>query len=194
MFRKTLLAVLAAAAMMCGASAFAAPPTTGPFGSGTIHFTGTITNSPCTVAPGDDALVVPFGQISYRTLSAANDTTASQPIVIRLTQCAFDSDTGATNPNPVGLMSRVKVSFSGTATSDNKGYISTGTAQNVAVQLLKSDNSTVIEANTTMPDGDAQQLQAGDNQLRFFARLIAVGGAATPGSVDSTVTYTLTYM
>ncbi len=193
MFKKTSLAVLAAAAMMCGATAFAAPPTTGPFGSGTIHFTGTITNSPCTVAPGDDALVVPFGQISYRTLSAANDTTASQPIVIRLTQCAFDPDTGATNPNPAGLMSKVKVSFSGTATSDNKGYISTGTAQNVAVQLLKSDNSTVIEANTTMPDGDAQQLQAGDNQLRFFARLLATG-TATPGSVDSTVTYTLTYM
>ncbi|HIB1552383.1 TPA: fimbrial protein [Salmonella enterica subsp. enterica serovar Muenchen] len=193
MFKKTSLAVLATAAMMCGASAFAAPPTTGPFGSGTIHFTGTITNSPCTVAPGDDALVVPFGQISYRDLSAANDTTASQPIVIRLTQCAFDPDTSATNPSPVGLMSKVKVSFSGTATSDNKGYISTGTAQNVAVQLLKSDNSSIIDANSTMPDGDAQQLQNGDNQLRFFARLLATG-TATPGSVDATVTYTLTYM
>lgn len=193
MLKKTSLTVLVTSAMMFGASAFAAPPTSGPFGSGTIHFTGTITNSPCTVAPGDDALVVPFGQISYRDLSAANATTASQPIVIRLTQCAFDPDTGATNPNPVGLMSKVKVSFSGTGTTNNKGYVSTGTAQNVAVQLLKSDNSTVIEANTAMPDGDAQQLQAGDNQLRFFARLLATG-AVTPGSVDSTVTYTLTYM
>ncbi|ENK5169454.1 fimbrial protein [Citrobacter freundii] len=193
MLKKTSLTVLATAAMMFGATVSAAPPTTGPFGSGTIHFTGTITNSPCTVAPGDDALVVSFGQISYRQLSAANDTTPSQPIVIRLTQCAFDPDTGATNPNPIGLMSKVKVSFSGTGTTDNKGYVSTGTAQNVAVQLLKSDNNTVIEANTAMPDGDAQQLQAGDNQLRFFARLLATG-AVTPGSVDSTVTYTLTYM
>lgn len=193
MLKKTSLTVLATAAMMFGATVSAAPPTTGPFGSGTIHFTGTITNSPCTVAPGDDALVVSFGQISYRQLSAANDTTPSQPIVIRLTQCAFNPDTGATNPNPIGLMSKVKVSFSGTGTTDNKGYVSTGTAQNVAVQLLKSDNNTVIEANTAMPDGDAQQLQAGDNQLRFFARLLATG-AVTPGSVDSTVTYTLTYM
>ncbi|HAT6801625.1 TPA: fimbrial protein [Citrobacter freundii] len=193
MLKKTSLTVLATAAMMFGATVSAAPPTTGPFGSGTIHFTGTITNSPCTVAPGDDALVVSFGQISYRQLSAANDTTPSQPIVIRLTQCAFDPDTGATNPNPIGLMSKVKVSFSGTGTTDNKGYVSTGTAQNVAVQLLKSDNNTVIEANTAMPDGDAQQLQAGDNQLRFFARLLATG-AVIPGSVDSTVTYTLTYM
>ncbi|MGS0637173.1 fimbrial protein [Citrobacter sp. VF227] len=193
MLKKTSLTILATAAMMWGATASAAPPTTGPFGSGTIHFTGTITNSPCTVAPGDDALIVSFGQISYRQLSAANDTTASQPIVIRLTQCAFDPDTGATNPNPIGLMSKVKVSFSGTGTTDNKGYVSTGTAQNVAVQLLKSDNSTVIEANAPMPDGDAQQLQTGDNQLRFFARLLATG-AVTPGSVDSTVTYTLTYM
>lgn len=194
MFRKTSLAIMATATMMCGTSAFAdTPPTTGPFGSGTIHFTGTITNSPCNIAPGDDALVVPFGQISYRDLSAANATTASQPIVIRLTQCAFNPDTASTGANPVGLMSKVKVSFSGTGTSDNKGYVSTGTAQNVAVQLLKSDNSTVIDANSAMPDADAQQLQAGDNQLRFFARLLATG-PASPGSVDATVTYTLTYM
>lgn len=188
MLKKISQTVLVATAMMYGASAFAATP----FGGGTIHFTGTITNSPCAVAPGDDSLVVPFGQVSYRQLSAANDTTASQPIVIRLTQCAFDPDTG-TNPNPIGLMSKVKVSFNGTGTDDRKGYISTGSAQNVAVQLLKSDNSTVIEANSTMPDSDAQQLQAGDNQLRFFARLLATG-AVTPGDIDATVTYTLTYM
>lgn len=44
MFKKTSLAILAASAMVYGASAFAADPTTGgPFGGGTIHFTGTIT-------------------------------------------------------------------------------------------------------------------------------------------------------
>ncbi|HAK4778113.1 TPA: fimbrial protein [Salmonella enterica] len=194
MFKKTSLVVLTTAVMMCGTSVFAATtPTSGPFGSGTIHFTGTITNSPCTVAPGDDALAVSFGQISYRDLNAADKTTASQPIVIRLTQCAFDPD-NTTGGNSVGLMSKVKVSFSGTGTTDNKGYVSTGTAKNVAVQLLKSDNSTVIDANSPMADGDALQLQAGDNQLRFYARLLATGGAASPGSVDSTVTYTLTYM
>ncbi|EAX6232994.1 fimbrial protein StdA, partial [Salmonella enterica] len=46
---KSLLTIaLAAAGMMYGASAIAADttPTTGPFGSGKVTFTGTITNSP----------------------------------------------------------------------------------------------------------------------------------------------------
>lgn len=192
MLKKTTLAIMAASAMMCGSSAFAST-TTGPFGSGTIHFTGTITNSPCNIAPGDDALAVSFGQVSHKMLAAADDTSPSQPVVIHLTDCSFEPDTGA-NPGPVGLMSKVNVTFTGTSTQDNKAFVSTGTANHVAVQLLKSDNTSVIDANSTPVPGDAQQLQAGDNQLRFFARLIAVGGAATPGSVDSTVTYTLTYL
>ncbi|EDK5786701.1 fimbrial protein StdA [Salmonella enterica subsp. enterica serovar Panama] len=193
MFKKHTLAFLAAATMIGGTSAFAATPTMGPFGSGTIHFTGTITNSPCSVAPGDDALVVPFGQISYRDLDAADKTTASHPIVIHLTGCAFDPDPG-TPANPAGLMSKAQVAFTGAPTTGNKAYANAGSARNVGVQLLESDNNTPIEANYIPKITDAQQLQAGDNQLRFFARLIAVGGAATPGSVDSTVTYTLTYL
>ncbi|ECJ9600601.1 fimbrial protein StdA, partial [Salmonella enterica] len=62
------------------------------------------------------------------------------------------------------------------------------------VQLLKNDNSTIIEPNTPMPDGDAQQLQAGNNELNFFARLIALGADVTPGDVDASITYTLKYL
>lgn len=193
MFRKTSLAVITAATMLCGTTAFAAPPATGPFGNGTIHFSGTITNSPCAVAPGDDAIEVPFGQVSYRELATTGATTTSQPVVIHLTGCAFDPDTAATDANPVGLMSKANVTFSGTATSDKKGYVSTGSASHVAVQLLKNDNSTVIEANSIPTQADAQQLQTGNNELRFFARLLAMD-AVSPGSVDATVNYTLTYL
>lgn len=191
MFRKTALAVMTISAVVCGSSAFAADPT-GTFGTGTIRFTGAVTNSPCNVAPGDDALAVSFGQVSHKMLAAADATSPSQPVVIHLTDCSFDSDT--TGTNPVGLMSKVNVAFTGANTQDNKAFVSTGSATKVAVQLLKSDNTTVIEANSIPTQADAQQLQAGDNQLRFFARLIAVGGAATPGSIDATVTYTLTYL
>ncbi|EAB5585496.1 hypothetical protein EBC44_14195 [Salmonella enterica subsp. enterica] len=112
--RNKIILAMAAAGMMYGASVFAADttPTAGTFGSGKILFTGTITNSPCDIAPGDDAITVPFGQISYRKLNAA----------------------------------------------------------------------------------DAQQLQAGNNELNFFARLIALTDAATPGDVNASVTYTLKYL
>ncbi|EBY7427413.1 fimbrial protein [Salmonella enterica] len=195
---KSLLTIgLAAVGMMYGASVFAAgtTPTAGPFGSGKITFTGTITNSPCDIAPGDDAITVPFGQISYRKLNAADATTESKPFTIHLQNCAFDPDDAASNKNKVGKMSKVTVSFSGTGDTTHHAYVSTGSAQHVGVQLLKSDNSTLIEPNSTASDTtDAQQLQAGNNELKFFARLIALTADVTPGDVDASVTYTLKYL
>lgn len=193
---KSILAIaLAAAGMMYGASVFAAgaTPTAGPFGSGKITFTGTITNSPCDVAPGDDAITVPFGQISYRKLDAENATTNSKPFTIHLQNCAFDPNDPVVTGS-AGKMSKVTVSFSGSGDTTHKAYISTGSAQHVGVQLLKNDNATIIEPNTPMPDADAQQLQSGNNELNFFARLIALGAGVTPGDVNASVTYTLKYL
>ncbi|MGU6347886.1 fimbrial protein [Salmonella enterica subsp. enterica serovar Typhimurium] len=193
--RNKIILAMAAAGMMYGASVFAVDttPTAGPFGSGKILFTGTITNSPCDIAPGDDAITVPFGQISYRKLNTANATTDSKPFTIHLQNCAFDPNE-TTIAGSAGKMSKVTVSFSGTADTSGKAYVSTGSAQHVGVQLLKGDNTSLITPNTPMPDGDAQQLQAGNNELNFFARLIALTDAATPGDVNASVTYTLKYL
>ncbi|EAA8762294.1 fimbrial protein [Salmonella enterica subsp. enterica serovar Kiambu] len=188
---KSLLTIaLAAAGMLYGASVYAVdPPTTGPFGTGKITFTGTITNSPCDIAPGDDAITVPLGQISYRHLKAADDVSDSKPFTIHLQNCAFDAN-DTVIAGSAGKMSKVTVSFTGNADANNKGYVNTGNAQDVAVQLLKSDNHSILTPNT---DADAQQLQTGNNELNFFARVVALGASVTPGTVESTVTYTLKY-
>ncbi|HAF4859169.1 TPA: fimbrial protein [Salmonella enterica] len=192
--RNKIILAMAAAGMMYGASVYAVdPPTAGPFGSGKILFTGTITNSPCDIAPGDDAITVPFGQISYRKLNTADATTNSKPFTIHLQNCAFDPNSPGVTGS-AGKMSKVTVSFSGSGDTTHKAYISTGSAQHVGVQLLKNDNSTIIEPNTPMPDTDAQQLKAGNNELNFFARLIALGTDVTPGDVDASITYTLKYL
>ncbi|EAA5344278.1 fimbrial protein [Salmonella enterica] len=192
--RNKIILAMAAAGMMYGASVYAVdPPTAGPFGSGKILFTGTITNSPCDIAPGDDAITVPFGQISYRKLNTADATTNSKPFTIHLQNCAFDPNSPDVTGS-AGKMSKVTVSFSGSGDTTHKAYISTGSAQHVGVQLLKNDNSTIIEPNTPMPDTDAQQLKAGINELNFFARLIALGTDVTPGDVDASITYTLKYL
>lgn len=195
MHTKSLLTIaLAAAGMMYGASVYAVdPPTAGPFGSGKITFTGTITNSPCDIAPGDDAITVPFGQISYRKLNTADATTDSKPFTIHLQNCAFVPNVPDT-AGSAGKMSKVTVSFSGGANVAKKAYTTSGSAQHVGVQLLKSDNTAIIEPNTQMPDGDAQQLQAGNNELNFYARLIALDNGVTPGDFTASVTYTLKYL
>ncbi|EOZ4486220.1 fimbrial protein [Salmonella enterica subsp. diarizonae] len=195
--RNKIILAMAAAGMIYGASVFAADttPTAGSFGSGKIIFTGTITNSPCDIAPGDDAITVPFGQISYRKLNAADATTESKPFTIHLQNCAFDPNDAGSNPaGSAGKMSKVTVSFSGGANVAKKAYTTSGSALHVGVQLLKSDNSTIIDPNTPMPDGDAQQLQAGNNELNFYARLIALDNGVTPGDFTASVTYTLKYL
>lgn len=188
---------MATAGMMYGTSAFAVVEQVASaplqFGTGTVTFTGTITNSPCDIAPGDDNIQVSFGQVSNRHFKAADDTTDSKPFTIHLQNCSFDSnDTNITGY--AGKMSRVAVSFSGTPDVAHKAYTNGGNAKNVGIQLLKSDNSTIIEPNSVAGDKDAQQLQAGNNNLSFFARLIALAADVTPGEVNASVTYTLKYM
>jgi type 1 fimbria pilin len=198
--RTKLILAMATAGMMYGTSAFAVGEgvVSAPlqFGTGTVTFTGTITNSPCDIAPGDDDIKVSFGQVSNRHFKAANDTTDSKPFTIHLQNCSFDpnaADSGA-SADSAGKMSKVAVSFSGTPDVEHKAYTNGGNAKNVGIQLLKSDNSTIIVPNSVAGDKDAQQLQAGNNNLSFFARLIALAADVTPGEVKASVTYTLKYM
>ncbi|ECF5950739.1 fimbrial protein StdA, partial [Salmonella enterica subsp. diarizonae] len=127
--RNKIILAMAAAGMMCATSAFAADTpvdhSVGPFGSGKVTFTGTITNSPCDIAPGDDNLTVNFGQISYRKLKLQNATSDAKPVTIHLQNCSFDTDTSTSNPNPVGAMSMVSVAFTGTADTGDTAYANT---------------------------------------------------------------------
>ncbi|EBZ5135018.1 fimbrial protein StdA [Salmonella enterica subsp. enterica serovar Saintpaul] len=189
---KSLLTIaLAAAGMMYGASVFATAPTTGPFGSGTITFTGTIINSPCDIKTGD--ITVPFGQISYRKLNEDNHTTDSIGFTIPLENCGFDTDDQNANKK---LLDKATVIFSsdhgfdtGTNSFNNGG--AADAAQNVGVQILENDNTTVITPDTP---STSHQLHDGANNLNFNARLIAVGAAATTGSINTQVIYTLKYL
>ncbi|EHY9252256.1 fimbrial protein [Salmonella enterica] len=188
---KSLLTIaLAAAGMMYGASVFAAAPATGPFGSGTITFTGTIINSPCDIKTGD--ITVPFGQISYRKLEAGH-ATDSIGFTIPLENCGFDTDGQDANKK---LFDKATVIFSsdhgfdtGTNSFNNGG--AADAAQNVGVQILENDNTTVITPGT---QSTSNQLHDGANNLNFKARLIAVGAAATTGSINTQVIYTLKYL
>ncbi|ECG5644757.1 fimbrial protein StdA [Salmonella enterica subsp. enterica serovar Poona] len=186
-FRKTSLAVLTTAVMMCGTSAFAAETSTGPFGSGTIHFTGTVTNAPCSIAPGDDNLAISLGQVSSKQLATAGATSPSVPVVIHLTGCSFEPAPEGSTAMP---MSKVTASFSGPFDDTNNGYMNTASsgATGVVVQLLNGDNSTPVSDQKSIP----QTLNGGENELQFYARMLATD-AATPGPVLANVTYTLTY-
>lgn len=144
MFKKTLLATATAAVLLGPVAAFAAD-----FGQGTITFTGSVTEAPCSIAAADSNLAIDLGQISQKNLAGAGKFSASVPITIHLTGCTFEADTGAgTNTN--GKLSKVGVSFTGATSNPATGMLTnTGNAANVAVQILSKDNNTAI--NFTSP-------------------------------------------
>ncbi|ENQ4877744.1 fimbrial protein StdA [Salmonella enterica] len=198
--RNKIILAMATAGMMYGASAFAVetPPTTGPFGQGTVTFTGTITNAPCDIQTGDENLTVNFGQVSYRALKAADavDDAAAKQFTIHLQNCEFDTDTATTNTPPNELMSKVQIAFSGTPASDNKEAFISGTNVNLGVQLTGPDGKIISPQST--PDftkSEVIQLTAGNTSLNYTAKLMNVGteGSVTPGAFSIPVSYTLKY-
>ncbi len=200
--RNKIILAMAAAGMMCATSAFAADGTVdqtqGPFGSGKVTFTGTITNSPCDIAPGDDNLTVNFGQISYRKLKNANtaDTQDVKPVTIHLQNCSFD----AAGSDDVIPMSMVHVNFTGNTVpgATDVAYPNpTGPnmASGVGVQLLDSKMAVLSPSKLASNGTDPQQLRDGDNQINLFAQLINLGGTDSikAGEINIPLNYTLTY-
>lgn len=188
MFKKTLLATAASAALLSPLAAFAA----GEMGQGTITFTGSVTEAPCSITAADSNQVIDLGQISKKDLSAANKFSASVPISIHLTGCSFGTPTGT----PATNLSKVGIAFTGAVSDAATGKLTnTGTAANVVVQILDKTNTAPVNFTTAPAAANAQQMTDGGgagNALNFFARLFAtgVGGA---GTVNSSVTYTLSY-
>ncbi|EHQ4622396.1 fimbrial protein StdA [Salmonella enterica] len=191
--RNKILLAMSVAGMMCSATAFAEGDTA--TASGKITAIGTITNAPCDIKPGDDALTVDFKQVSNKRLkeAATPDTLSTQYFSIHLVNCSFEQ---SSNQPPTNLLSKVSVSFPGNSLDTSNKYFTNnpgaGMAENVGLELLNGKGQPITPA-TGVPD---QQLTAGDsNAINLAARLVNTGaaGSVTTGKVEIPVTYTLTY-
>lgn len=189
--KKTLLATLTMAALAGSTGAYAAPG--GDFGGGTINFTGSVTQAPCSIAPTDDNQTISLGQVSEKLLaSSGGKGSAIVPVTIRLQSCDLSVPSGSQTTT----FTKAHVEFTGAGidtTNASKGFLTnSGTATNVAVQLTDLAGAGMdITSGKGTPD---VVLSTGDaNTLQFGAHMVSTGAAATPGSVQATVTYKLTY-
>ncbi|EBL5307002.1 fimbrial protein StdA [Salmonella enterica subsp. enterica serovar Newport] len=193
MFRKTLIAATAIMATISTASVYADVINNKDFGGGTITFHGSVTESPCSIAPGDEKLDINLGQVSKSMLSAVDKGSTPVDIKIHLNSCQFEaSGTGAPNPD-YGKFSKVDVEFANYNSSDvAKGLLhNDGDATNVDVQLLDGLGQPVkLDRVTT--SATAQQLTGAAGEISLKARMLA-SGVATSGSVNATVNYKLKY-
>lgn len=184
MFKKTLLATATSAALLGPLAAFAA----GDTGQGSITFTGSVLEAPCSIAATDANMAVELGQVSNKVLSGTGKHGASVPIEIHLIGCNFGTPTaGATNP----AGSKIEILFPGQTGTTGMIPNTMGSAQNVAIQLLAANGTSPVNFDVA---GAGTQMSKGDNLLSFFARIANDGAAqAVAGTVKSKVTYMLDY-
>lgn len=183
MFKKTFLATVTTTALLGTGAAFAA----GDSGQGTIMFTGSVLEAPCSIAAADTNQNIDLGQVSKKVLSGTGKYGNSVPVEIHLTGCNF----GAA-PSGGGLPagSKIDISFPGQTGTEGMIPNTLGNAQNVNIQLLQANGSSKVNFDA---GGAGTQMYDGGNVLSFFARIASTAAGATAGTVSSKVTYMLNY-
>lgn len=169
--------------LVLSVASFANAAEVGEAGSGTVTFTGSIIDAPCSIDPDTVDQTVNLGQISNVALleNDGKGTSTPKDFEIRLEKCNIGSLTNKT----------VSLTFTG-AEGGTKGMLGmTGTAKGASIAITDA-------AGKVMPLGTATQaaaLQNGKNTLRFSAFMQGDGASSTivPGDFKSVANFTLAY-
>lgn len=156
-------------------------------GSGTVTFTGSIIDAPCSIAPDSMDQTVNLGAVSNVVLGANGNTGVSTPVPfsIELQDCVVATP---------GSAPKVTVTFTGAESSlaDGAGSLGMiGSAQGAYILMSQADGAKV-ELN--VPTGE-QTVSNGNNTLSFTAALKGGGAGATivPGSFQVPTNFVLAY-
>ncbi|EMF4673835.1 type 1 fimbrial protein [Providencia stuartii] len=152
-------------------------------GHGKVTFKGSIIDAPCSISPDSIDQTVELGQISNMALV---DGGKSSPRIF---------DIALENCDVTNLTKGVQLTFTGAAASfdtTNKTLGIVGTGAGAGVQITNGSGN-VITLGTATP---FQNIQDGNNTLRFSAYLMGNGGdisTITPGDFSSVADFTLSY-
>lgn len=174
--------------------AMAAVPVISQAASGTIGFSGSIGEQTCVVngnGEGSD-FVAPLGSaLSARlTESGSTERVTNDTIKLTLTQCT---------QNTARQNGAVRARFEAGTTVDPTTHrlINSGTATNIQVALLNADGSEIaIGASGSSGGGPfvtiSGNANAGAASLQYGHKFVATG-PVTPGSVNTSVQYSLEF-
>ncbi|MCY1700956.1 fimbrial protein [Lelliottia sp. SL45] len=167
--KNTIIALAVAMSFVSGASQAAGQ------GSGTVTFTGTVIDAPCSIAPESADQTIDLGQIALAGLSNAtfNGSSTPVPFNIQLNDCTL------------GTIQTSTTTFAGTAGSP--GMLATsGTAKGISVGLNEGDG-TALPVGT---ESKAFTLAEGSNTLEFSAYVQGNGTLDKPKAGDFTAVAT----
>lgn len=175
--KKALLASLISAVTLAPIAAHAA--------DGTISFNGTITAQTCTINGGAADLTVTLPTLSTSAL-ANNQTAGITPFQINLTNCSPNSGNVSTF---FELGSTVD-----TATNQLRNTTGAGRATNVQIRVMNEDASQIMLGRAAGAQNSAPAtITNGNATLRYLTAYAANGGAATAGTVATSVRYSMQF-
>lgn len=151
-------------------------------GSGKVTFTGSIIDSPCSIAPDSLDQTVEMGQISNAALKDSGQSTPKN-FDIKLENCSFGTP---------AAKNKVKVTFSGMESLAGNGLLGiTGNAKGASVAITQGDGQVIKLGQATKE----QTLKVGNNTLSFAAYMQGDGASATitEGDFQAVTDFTLAY-
>ncbi len=174
MKKNVIAIVMASAAMLSGANAFAA--------AGQVNFTGEIIDAGCDVVNNtSNPLIVDLKKVNKSEFNTIGATAAATDFKIKLTNCPATVTTAS-------------ISFDGQALNNDPSMLQltqdAGVATGVGIQL--SDIATVLPLR--QPSA-AYALVEGTtvNDLLFTARYKSVADVVTAGPANATATFSVLY-
>lgn len=143
-----------------------------------VNFSGSVIAAPCTTDSSMEQLVS-FDSLRSTDFSAAGSSGDWKIIDVKLTGCPAST-------------ARATLTFSGTVPEDDSSlYATSGTAKNIAIQLVENGNRSVILSN-----GKSMTMDINSDRTATFSlasRVYSVNGSITSGDFTSVVLMNLTY-
>lgn len=148
---------------------------------GTLNFTGSVTDTACTVTPASATQTVALGQVNSKTLATAGASAGATTFSITVSSC------------PAAAVS-AKVKFGGAVNAANPALLALtpggGVATGVGIGLYESDNTTLI----TLGSESASKALSSTvpTTLNYIAKYVATG-TAVAGTANATSDFTIIY-
>ena len=181
--KTTYSAIILGTAMTLATSfAFAVDPPAKPKagGSGTITFTGSIIDSPCTLTADTQNQTIELGQVSNKAL-LNQGRSVPKAFKLELQQC------------DISTLKTVQVTFAGDQDSVDPTLLGmTGSARGAGIALTNG-SGTLVKLGEATP---SHALLEGNNTLSFSAYLQGTAAkdiAITPGVYSAVTNFLLTY-
>ena len=148
---------------------------------GTISFTGSVTDTACTVDAASANQTVKLGTVAASSFTAAGSTAAAARFSINLTGCPAAAKTAS-------------VRFDGLVSSGNSSLLSLSpgqTATNLGVGLYQLDSSQLIPIGSPTPS--VPLTTSGTNTISFIAKYVAISTPVGVGTANANATFTVSY-